>query len=511
MTAPIRNRFLFTIGINFFRSLLTFITGVLLARLLGPVLYGNMAFLLGSFMGVLSLLNMGSSSAFFTFMSQRTRSRKFVWSFFLWIAFQLIATLILIGLLFPNEWIENIWLGQELSLVLLSFVAIFMQGTVWSVLQQAGESQKRTYWVQSVALAVTFIHLIAIVLFWLIGWLGLYAIFFAILIEYFIAAIIVHRKYKYSSDGQEELIDDVKEKTFKKYLSYCLPLIPYSWITFAYIFIDRWLLQYYSGSIQQAYYAIAAQFAAIALIFTTSIMQIFWKEISDAIAKGNDERVKHLYKKVSRLLFFISAVIAGFLIPISDVILRNILGENYLGGALTLSIMFIYPVYQSMGQVGGTMLYASEKVSVQSIIGIVFMITSMIVTYLVLAPSNAAVAGLGLGSEGLALKMVIMQFIQVNITAYVISRMWNWKFDWIHQPISLICCLSLGWIVNAIATGILGEIFSWFIVLLISGCSYIFLVMLLIYILPWLIDMTRKEIRSLIDSGARELQHIFFK
>ena len=203
-------------------------------------------------MGVLSLLNMGSSSAFFTFMSQRTRSRKFVWSFFLWIAFQLIATLILIGLLFPNEWIENIWLGQELSLVLLSFVAIFMQGTVWSVLQQAGESQKRTYWVQSVALAVTFIHLIAIVLFWLIGWLGLYAIFFAILIEYFIAAIIVHRKYKYSSDGQEELIDDVKEKTFKKYLSYCLPLIPYSWITFAYIFIDRWLLQYYSGSIQQA-------------------------------------------------------------------------------------------------------------------------------------------------------------------------------------------------------------------------------------------------------------------
>ena len=119
-------------------------------------------------------------------------------------------------------------------------------------------------------------------------------------------------------------------------------------------------------------------------------MQIFWKEISDAIAKGNDERVKHLYKKVSRLLFFISAVIAGFLIPISDVILRNILGENYLGGALTLSIMFIYPVYQSMGQVGGTMLYASEKVSVQSIIGIVFMITSMIVTYLVLAPSQCS-------------------------------------------------------------------------------------------------------------------------
>ena len=75
--------------------------------------------------------------------------------------------------------------------------------------------------------------------------------------------------------------DDTEENTLKKYLNYCLPLIPYSWITFAYIFIDRWLLQYYSGSVEQAYYSVAAQFAAIALIFTTSILRIFWKEISE--------------------------------------------------------------------------------------------------------------------------------------------------------------------------------------------------------------------------------------
>ena len=82
LKTSIRSRFIFTVGTNFFRSLLSFITGILLARLLGPESYGNMAFLMGSFMGVLSLLNMGSSSAFFTFMSQKTRSRKFVLLFF---------------------------------------------------------------------------------------------------------------------------------------------------------------------------------------------------------------------------------------------------------------------------------------------------------------------------------------------------------------------------------------------------------------------------------------------
>ena len=122
LKTSIRSRFIFTVGINFFKSLLSFITGILLARLLGPEFYGNMAFLLGSFMGVLRLLNMGSSSAFFTFLSQKTRSRKFVLSFFLWVAIQLITTLIVIGLLFPVHWIENIWLGQELSLVLLAFL-----------------------------------------------------------------------------------------------------------------------------------------------------------------------------------------------------------------------------------------------------------------------------------------------------------------------------------------------------------------------------------------------------
>jgi len=212
----IRGRFIFSVGTNFFRSLLSFITGILLARLLGPESYGNMAFLLGSFMGVLSLLNMGSSSAFFTFMSQKTRSRKFVLLFFLWIGIQLMATLIVIGLFFPVHWIENIWLGQELGLVLLAFLAIFMQGTVWTVSQQVAESQKRTYWAQTIALGVTFIHILSVILLWLNGWLGLYAIFIAIIIEYFVAAIIVHKKHTYTEDDNAETINKTEKNIFKK-------------------------------------------------------------------------------------------------------------------------------------------------------------------------------------------------------------------------------------------------------------------------------------------------------
>src|SRR5207302_5348904 len=123
------------------------------------------------------------------------------------------------------------------------------------------------------------------------------------------------------------------------------------WIGFAYEFADRWLLQGYGGSVQQAYYAVSAQFAAIALLATGSILSIFWKEIAEAHHRGDHVRTGMLYKKVSRLLFVIGAVIAGFLLPWAQDLLRLLLGAAYVGGPSTLAIMFLYPIHQSMGQI----------------------------------------------------------------------------------------------------------------------------------------------------------------
>ena len=61
----------FSVLANVIRAAITLSTGVLIARWLGPESYGNMAFLLGVFVGVRQLLDMGSSAAFFTFLSQK--------------------------------------------------------------------------------------------------------------------------------------------------------------------------------------------------------------------------------------------------------------------------------------------------------------------------------------------------------------------------------------------------------------------------------------------------------
>src|SRR6266568_233846 len=168
-THSVRRRFAFTVGANLFRSLLSFLTGMLPARWLGPRDYGNMAFLLGTFVGLRLLLDLGTSTAFFTFLSQRARSKRFVLIYYAWIGVQFVVPLLVVGLLLPSQWIETIWRGQQRGLVLLAFAATFMQNSVWPVIQQEGESQRKTVFVQAVGVAVVALHLVVVALLWLAG------------------------------------------------------------------------------------------------------------------------------------------------------------------------------------------------------------------------------------------------------------------------------------------------------------------------------------------------------
>jgi O-antigen/teichoic acid export membrane protein len=490
----VRARFFFTVGANILRSGVSFITGMLVARWLGPDSYGRMAFLVGTMIAVPQLLDMGSSSAFFTFMSQRSRSKRFVSSFYIWLGIQFLIPLVVIGALLPQRWLGLLWRGEPRGLVVMAFVAVFLQNTVWPVVQQAGESQRQTRWVQAIGVGIAAAHLVGALLLWRLGRLGLYAIFGLIALEYLFAAFIAHKKYQYAPAAGNSLQEASSRHQLRSFLRYCYPLIPYTWIGFGYVFADDWLLQTYGGSVQQAYYAVASQFSAIALLATTSILRIFWKEIAEAHHKGDHDRATTLYRKVSRLLFLVGATVAGFFMPWTTDLLRLVVGASYVGGATTMAIMFLYPVHQSMGQIGGTMLYATERVSVTVITGIVFMLASMVVTYFVLAPSDARVPGLGFASEGLAIKMVVMQVIQVNVVAYIIARASGRAFDWVYQPISLFACIGLGWLAHSVAVLFAGSQGSLPIAMATAGLLYSASIATLVYALPSLAGLTRSEI-----------------
>jgi O-antigen/teichoic acid export membrane protein len=492
VTTSARSRFVFTVGMNLARTGISFATGMLAARWLGPGLYGSMAFLLGTFAGVRALLDMGSAAGFFTFLSQEARSWRFVRGFFLWQAIQFALPMIVIGLLFPSEWIVSIWRGESRTLVLLACAAAFMQGSVWPAVQQACESQRRTYLAQGVGVAVVVVHLIAVAAFWYFGALGLAAILAAIAIEYLIAGVVVLRRLAFTgSDAGEDA-----RTIIGKYVTYCLPLVPFSMLSFAGEFADRWLLQRHGGGVQQAYYAIGAQLASIALIATSSILNIFWKEIAEAHHRGDRERTRVLYRRVSRLLFAVGAAVAGLLLPWSAEVLRLLLGPEFVGGAPALMIMLLYPVHQTMGQVGATMMYATEQVRTHVLIGGAMMVVGLVVAYLVLAPPDSVVPGLGLASTGLAVKMVGVQIVGVNVLAYALARINRWPYEWVYQPVVIGVCVGLGWLVREGVLATLPASTPVMVELALAGVLYAILLAGALVLRPALAGLSRTELAA---------------
>ena len=495
MTTSVRVRFVFTLGANLLRALLSFVTGMLLARWMGPRDYGNMSFLLGTFLGIRQLLDLGTSTAFFTFLSQTPRSRRFVNGFFVWLAIQFILPALAIAFVLPGAWLATVWHGEHRGVVLLAFAAAFMQNSAWPAVQQAAESQRKTLWVNSISVAIAIVHIIAVFVLWRIGALALPWIFLAISLEFLVAGIVAHQRFSYADDA-----DDPDSASLgvmvRKYWVYCVPLIPYAFFGFAQEFADRWLLQNYGGGVQQAFYAVGAQFAAIALLATTSILRIFWKEVAEAHHRKDHQRAGELYRRVTRLLFLVGAICSGILLPWASEILRLVLGDAYGNGALTLAIMFLYPIHQSMGQIGGTMLYATERVSVVVYTGIGTVVLGLIVAYFVLAPSTATIPGLGLASAGLAAKMVLVQLVGVNVTAFLIARIFKWPFDWIFQPASILGCLAIGWASRALVLLVPIASVPVLIQMIVSGVIYMMGIAGFVYAFPTLAGLTRESLQA---------------
>lgn len=478
------------------RAGVSFFTALLLARWLGPEDYGRMAFLVASFMAFKQLLDMASSSAFFTFLSQRPRSRRFVNLYWRWVGLQFLVSLGLVALLLPDDLLQAIWKGEARWVVVLALIATFMQGVVWPITLQMAEAKRETLSVQRLNSLIVLIHLMVVLALWTIGQLVLPLLFAAMALEWVLAAWVATRIYHGHSKPTSDADDDVDTpcSVFREFWRYCALFIPYAWLGFAHDFADRWMLQHWGGAIQQSYYAVAQQFASVALLATSSILRIFWKEIAEAHHDGNRQRVEQLYLKVSRLLYFVGAIVAGGLLPWTTEILHLALGPAYVSGATTLMLMFLYPVHQSMGQIGSTMLYATGRVHTQVISGIIFMALSLVMAYFMLAPNNELIPGLDLSSQGLALKMLLMQFVQVNVIAWLIARIFGWKFDWLYQLVGLASCVALGWVVRAVVQSLLDGLVPVIFQAIVAAGLYACSIVLFLIWLPWVGGLTRLEI-----------------
>lgn len=505
MSTSVRTRFAASFLANFLRSLISFLTGLLLARWLGPSEYGRMVFLLASFAAFRQLLDMGTSSAFFTFLSQKPRSARFVRTFWYWLACQLALSLLLVCLLLPDTLVRQLWVGESRTLAALALLASFMQGTAWTSASQMAEACRETVRLQRLSTMIVLVHLGVLAALWYWELLAIPLVFAALIVEWGVAAWLASRLYRMQEAPCQEETESARgvRAIVREYLAYCGPMIPYVWLAFLHDFADRWMLQHWGGAAEQAYFGVAQQFSAVALLATSSIMAVLWKEVAEAAHRKDKQRLQYLYSKVTRILYFVAAATACGLLPWSGELLKLTVGEVYAGGTVTLMLMLLYPVYQALGQVGGTLLFATANVRLQVRLNVFVMMASLIVAYVMLAPPDAFFPGLGMRSQGLAWKMVLVAGVSTNLMLWFIARTFGWKFEWGFQAVVLTVCASLGWATYLLVTIAFADVWNAAMQMLVAGLGYGTLLFLAALIRPDLAGLSPADVRQLIRFRAK--------
>lgn len=501
----IKRRVLISLFSNIVRSGLNFISVLLLARSLSSSGYGDLMFLIGSFVAIRSLMDLGAANAFFTFISQGEKRSIHYILYFSWLIIQFVLLGLFIQILCPASLFEIIWLGHSRYLVLLAFIASFLQQQGWQTINQIGESERKTVWNQIFGVSIAVTNLLGIILLGFFGTLNIINILIFYIIEYSIILIIAFftlgtNKYLFCPNLGEMKIRSV----VPEYIKYCYPLVMITVIGFLYNYIDTWILQYFGGSTQQGLFQIANQVAMISLLATSSVLNIFWKEIAAAYEQNDKEKVQRIYFKAMRGMVMFGAVISGFLVPWTNQIIQLLLGEAYSNAAPILVIMFFYPIHQSMGQLTGAFFFATKQTRIYSIASIIIMLISMPVTYFFQAPSSGYLfPGLGLGALGLALKTVIINIVGVNISVYIISRLQGWNYNYSHQLYAIALTSMVGyisyWGAHLIGSSSYNCSIKMTLLLqgLIGAIIYFPSILLLIYYIPGLAGVSRLEVQTI--------------
>lgn len=499
----VRTRFLLSVAANVVRAALSLATGLLVARGLDPSHYGDLTYLLGSFVAIRVLLDMGSSNAFYTFISRQPRGRTFYLLYFGWLLLQFAVSLLMVAAVLPQGVVEKIWFGHSREMILLALVASFMQQQVWTTITQLGESGRLTVKVQALGVAVATTHLAIVAAFVAMGTLSVKVVLLALVGEYVMVLPFASQLLHIPALLSSALAEPRSAVIFADFWRYCRPLAVVGLMAFVYEFADKWLLQRFGGSSQQGFYQVAAQMSAVSLIATTSILNIFWKEIAEASARDDKERLARLYKKVSRGLLMLGAAVSCILIPWSEQIVSRLLGSAYQASWPVLALMLLYPIHQSTGQVNAAMFMACERTSAYMAIAVAGQLISLPISYfLVASPGQHPIPGLGLGAYGLALKMVGMNLVLVNFQAWMIAKFGGWKFQWAFQLVGIAVLLLLGYLSKLCATTLFSSAGSLELPLraLASGGLYVAAAACFLWACPWVAGIERGELGRLLSS-----------
>ena len=469
----------------------------ILPRALGPQTYGNYNFATSVFTQFTAFLDMGTSTCFYNALSRRQHEGPLV-AYYARVTLLVCVVTLLAGCLLAIPFLGDLllpdvplWYGPLAALFGFLMWATRVTRSMNDALGLTvpGEILRSLMNLGGAALLL--------VLFWY-NWLTaptLFALQYLMMGGIVIGGLTIMRRSWQGLDFQ--LTREASRAYTREFADYSTPLFVQALLSALALWAERWVLQWFDGSVEQGYFALSQRVSMACFLFVSAMTPLIMREL--AIAWGNDDR-EHMGRLLTRfapLLFAVAAWFSCFTVVEAPALVRLFGGAEFAAALVPVQIMALYPAHQAYGQLASSVFHATSKTRTLRNVSFLEHGGGFVLVWFLLAPAD--LGGLSLGATGLAIKTVVTQFVTVNLLLWLASRLIPLNFwrSLALQGVILGSLLVLAWCTATLSHRYFdgaGDIIRF----IISGSLYGAASLAAVLLCPALVGLSHHDLRELV-------------
>lgn len=464
--------------------------------MLGPASYGDFKYLIYVFAILSSLIGFGGNF-FLTELAKNHHDKtviSFYWNytFISWSVACIIIILAFLsglsGVLFPGQEIFYVWLAFFLTFF------TFISSLLDSMTDTCGLTRKASIFNFIAKLSGIFVLLL---FFYLFKWVNLFSLFSYSFIATFVLLVGFIAVLK--SNGIPVLHTRISLAQFKlkftSFYEYSHPLLVLAIVGLPLSLAGRWMLQKFSGSVQQGYFSLSDSFSALIITFSNSITPLLLREFSISFYDKDIIKMSSLFNKSISIFTTISSYFSVFMALNATAVTLLIGGKSFDGAILPTTIMLFYPIPYIANSILYVLIYATNKTALLRNVQLMIIILGLILTFFFIAPNEYF--GLNLGATGFAIAMVSVTYLNHLILLKFCTSELNLKWSKITGNYIKII---VAFLIVGIASKLLCKelITNLWISFILSGMLYTLGVVFILKKFPHLLGISATELSALL-------------
>jgi len=160
-------------------------------------------------------------------------------------------------------------------------------------------------------------------------------------------------------------------------------------------YFDKFLLQYFSNSEQVGYYAVAFSIGSLIQIVGLAVGQIFFPTFSSSVVKKDYDYINRTIDKYERFIYVFLMPIVIFLILYSQVLIKILLGKDFISSGPVLVVIFLGAFVFVANQHYGNLLLGAGYINKSARLSLYSLIFFVLLNLFFVAPQMLHLKAIG--------------------------------------------------------------------------------------------------------------------